>query len=77
MIRSAGVYVLVFAVFAAVLAAIRAPITPAIVFLPLIVWPDLSLLTGLGKMDHRSAWVCRLAGMAALLWTYAHKFIKM
>lgn len=75
MLRLALVYLLVCMVFYGILTVIHARITPAVVVLPLIVWPDVVLLSGLGRMDHRSTWICRILGMCALLWTYALKFI--
>ena len=75
MVRMALAYLIVFGVFAGILAAIHARMTPAVALLPMTVWPDVMLLSGLGKLDHKAAWICRIVGMGAILWTYAAKFI--
>jgi hypothetical protein len=77
MIRVAVVYLLVCSAFIGILAAFRTPVTPVAVLLPLIVWPDIAILTGLGKFSTRAAWFCRLAGMAAFLWVFIARFVQV
>jgi hypothetical protein len=76
MIRSALLYLTVFAVITSALIVVRARITPAVVFLPLLIWPDVTLLCGLGKMERRASIACRMMGLAAFFVSLLAKVLR-